>query len=87
MPVQRFRYWLPASVLLPAGIAEATTVEGGLAGDIGAVLVLLGVVAVLLGARNWRILRHKPPLALRCRPGAADGVAAAPRGPGTACRK
>jgi hypothetical protein len=33
---------------------------------------LLGVLAILAGARNWRILRHKPPLSLRYRPGNSE---------------
>lgn len=53
-----WHYW----ALLPSmaiGQAHAAPVEGELASNAAAVLVLLGVWALLMGMRNLRELRHK----------------------------
>ena len=44
---------------LPFGLAYAAPVEGEQSSNIAALLVLLGIGALLMGLRNLREMRHK----------------------------
>jgi hypothetical protein len=61
MPSKRICQWLPGLLGSVAGPTSANPVEGDFATNAGALLVILGVVAILLGIRNLRALRHRPP--------------------------
>ena len=61
MPSKRIRQWLPAMLGGFAGPTFANPIEGDAATNAGALLIMLGVIAILLGVRNLRALRHKQP--------------------------
>ena len=51
--------WLPTLLGLTAGQAHAVPIEGDLGGHAAALLVLLGVAALVRGVCNLRELRHQ----------------------------
>lgn len=59
MPEKRICRWLPLSPGLAVGAAQAAQTEGNFAYFVASIPVLLGVFAILLGARNLRTLRHR----------------------------
>ena len=59
MPINK-KLWLSPTVLLPiAAPAVAAPIEGELGSNAAALLVLLGIGALLMGLRNLRELRRK----------------------------
>ncbi len=67
MPSKQIRQWLPGVLCSLAGPTAADSVEGDFATNAGALLVILGVIAILLGVRNLRALRQRPPVVRQTR--------------------
>ena len=59
MPNDRDWRWVPAFTGLTVGHSHAAPIEGEIASNAAALLVVLGVWAIAMGARNLRELRYK----------------------------
>ena len=68
MPTDRICQWLPLIPGLAVGPAHAAQNEGVFANVTAAILVLLGLLAIVIGVRNLRTLQHKHALPRKRRP-------------------
>ena len=68
--------------ILLAGSANAAPIEGEMRSNLAALLLILGVGALLMGLRNLRDLRHKRLVTNREIP-SAGGLPGKTRDPGT----
>lgn len=59
VPKRRGLWWLPALTGMQTTQAGAAPIEGEVGSNAAALLVLLGLWALLMGLRNLRELRHK----------------------------
>lgn len=70
MPSNRICPWPPVLLGLTAATSQATAAESGYTDYAAGVLMLLGLLAIVLGVRNLRGLRHRQPLPRHRNPGA-----------------
>ena len=59
MPNDRNWRWLPALATIAISDAHAAPIEGEMASNAAALLIILGVWAIGMGVRNLRELRYK----------------------------
>ncbi len=59
MPDTRQWHWLFVCAGTPVGAAQAAPIEGSLFSNIAALLLVLGMGALLTGMRNLRQMRHR----------------------------
>lgn len=62
MPSNRICHWPPVLLGLTAATSQASAADSGHTDYAAGVLMLLGLLAIFLGVRNLRALRHRQPL-------------------------
>lgn len=79
MPNKRNRLWRPFLPGLAVGPTVAAPIDGNSATNAGALLVVFGVFAILLGVRDLRALRHKQNIAQQTQLDATAETTSPPR--------